>query len=66
MYSGESAEIQCSAKGDTPMKLTWSFQGQLTNGMKGIEIMKTSATSSLLRIEELTSENSGNYTVENI
>lgn len=65
IYAGEGAEIQCSANGDIPMKITWTFHGFGTalNAMKGVQIHKTGQKSSVLGIEGLTAENSGNYTV---
>jgi hypothetical protein len=52
-------------KGDTPLKISWTFQGygSSLNTQKGVEISKTSSKSSLLSIESLSAENSGNYTV---
>lgn len=66
IFAGEAAELQCSAYGDTPMVLQWTFQtfqGTALNPMKGVHITKTSQKSSLLRIESLQAENSGIYTV---
>ncbi len=65
VFAGEAAEIQCSANGDTPMKINWTFQGFSTSAhsMKGVEITKTSGKSSVLSIPLLSAENSGNYTV---
>ncbi len=66
MYAGDAAEIQCTVNGDTPLKISWTFQGFNTalNSMKGVQISKTSQKSSLLNIDSLTAENSGNYTVK--
>jgi len=52
-------------EGDTPIKISWTFQGygSSLNTQKGVEISKTSSRSSLLSIESLSAENSGNYTV---
>lgn len=66
-FFGDSAEIQCSANGDTPIKISWTFQsigfGAALNKLNGVEITKTGQKSSVLSIDSLTAENSGNYTV---
>lgn len=51
--------------GDLPLKIHWTFHGFGTalNSMKGVEISKSSQKSSLLSIDSLSAENSGNYTV---
>lgn len=65
VYDGEAGEIQCSAQGDTPMKISWTFQGfgSALNTLKGVQITKTNQKSSVLSIESMSAEHSGNYTV---
>jgi len=52
-------------EGDMPIKISWTFQGygSTLNSQKGVDISKTSSKSSLLSIDSLSAENSGNYTV---
>ena len=62
---GEIAQLQCIvATGDTPLQITWSFHGvdSSTRNQAGVNVMKVGSKTSLLTIESVTSEHSGNYT----
>lgn len=54
-------------KGDLPLKISWTFQSSShdsTNSQKGVQISKIGQKSSVLTIESLSGEHTGNYTVK--
>jgi len=66
---GDTAQLQClvSANADLPVQFTWSFHGtEVVKNKKQdegtMQIMKLSPKSSLLIIESLKANDSGNYT----
>jgi len=69
LRAGDSAQVQCRVyQGDTPVKITWTFHGEENphNKQTGFEIIKIGEKSSILMIDSLSSENSGNYTVSHL
>ena len=59
------AQLNCIvATGDTPLHITWSFHGKdsSTRSQAGVNVMKVGAKGSILSIESVTSDHSGNYT----
>jgi len=64
LQAGDLAQLQCTvAQGDTPVQITWSFQGfdASLNTQHGIQIKKFGHRSSILMIESVSAENSGVY-----
>lgn len=63
MDNGESVQLNCHvSKGDKPLKITWSFQGDDLSSHMGIETMKIGDRSSILSIGSAMAAHSGNYT----
>lgn len=65
MNAGTSAQIQCFvSEGDAPVQLSWTFHGNdvATRSQSGVSTMKVGQKSSVLMIEAVTSEHTGNYT----
>lgn len=66
MSAGNMGQLQCIVtEGDTPLQITWTFHGTTdtsTNSQSGVSTMKLGQKSSVLMIESVTSEHTGNYT----
>lgn len=63
VYYGESVQMTCHAsKGDRPLSISWSFNGQDITAHMGIKTMKMAEQSSFLTISSVTGEHSGNFT----
>ena len=63
--AGALAQVQCVVTfGDLPVEITWTFHGSdaTKRSQTGVSIMKVGSKSSLLIIESVSTENSGNYT----
>lgn len=63
VYFGESVQMTCHAsKGDKPMRISWSFEGQELSSHTGIKTVKMAEQTSFLSIASVTGAHSGNYT----
>lgn len=58
------ATINCAVtKGDTPISLSWLFNGEVVqSGYEGVIVTKSGQRISMLAIEAVRSEHAGNYT----
>lgn len=63
---GDNVQATCHvSKGDSPLQLTWSFQGLNSNSSaleKSVKTLKVSERTNLLEIPEAFSAHSGHYT----
>lgn len=63
IYYGESVQMTCHvSKGDRPVALTWTFEGNDLWSNKGVKIIKMTEQTSFLTIASVTGAHSGNYT----
>ncbi|KAI8422223.1 hypothetical protein MSG28_006118 [Choristoneura fumiferana] len=63
VYYGESVQMTCHAsKGDRPMTITWTFEGQDLSNDNSIKTIKMAEQTSFLSIAAVTGAHSGNYT----
>lgn len=63
VFSGESVHIDCHvSKGDTPLNITWRFQGQPISRKLGVTTTTLGERVSVLDISNAMGANSGNYT----
>ena len=64
LHSGSLAQVTCIVnEGDTPLQITWAFHGNSASATPaGVQTSKFGTKSSILMIESVTSEHSGNYT----
>lgn len=63
VFYGESVQMTCHAsKGDRPMSITWTFEGQDLSTNIGVRTMKMAEQTSFLSIDSVTGAHSGNYT----
>ncbi|XP_059046483.1 cell adhesion molecule DSCAM isoform X2 [Achroia grisella] len=63
VFAGESVHLDCHvSKGDTPLNISWSFQGKPITSRMGSKIMILSERVSVLDIPNALGQNSGNYT----
>ncbi|XP_052739480.1 cell adhesion molecule Dscam2 isoform X20 [Bicyclus anynana] len=63
LFYGESVQMTCHAsKGDRPMSITWTFEGQDLSTVSGIKTLKMAEQTSFLSIASITGAHSGNYT----
>lgn len=63
VFAGESVHLDCHvSKGDTPLNITWSFQGEPVMRRMGVSTTTLSARVSVLDIPTAMGTNSGNYT----
>ncbi|RZF38601.1 hypothetical protein LSTR_LSTR010934 [Laodelphax striatellus] len=61
--NGDSIQLNCHvAKGDRPLKITWSFHGEELSSHLGISTAKFSERSSILTIASAMAAHTGNYT----
>ena len=63
--AGDSAQITCLvSQGDLPLQFQWAFHGygSSINALKGVQISKLGRKSSILSIDSVSTEHSGNYT----
>ncbi|XP_039283579.1 Down syndrome cell adhesion molecule-like protein Dscam2 isoform X44 [Nilaparvata lugens] len=61
--NGDSIQLNCHvAKGDRPLKITWSFHGEELSSHMGISTAKFSERSSILTIASAMAAHTGNYT----
>jgi len=64
LVSGDQVTLQCSARGDLPMTLSWIYhlKSNLSISQDGIRTSKLSPRTSVLIIDSLGSEHLGDYT----
>lgn len=63
IFAGESAQVTCFVpQGDLPLDISWSFEGSDDLSSLGVTVTKAGKKSSILFIDDVTSDNSGNYT----
>lgn len=63
VFAGESVHLDCHvSKGDTPLNISWSFQGHPVSRRMGIKTTTLSERVSVLDIPSALGPNSGNYT----
>lgn len=63
VFAGESVHLDCHvSKGDTPVSISWSFQGQPITRKLGVKTTTLSERVSVLDIPNALGPNSGNYT----
>ncbi|XP_072939075.1 cell adhesion molecule Dscam1 isoform X7 [Epargyreus clarus] len=63
IYYGESVQMTCHvSKGDRPMSVSWTFEGEDLSTISGIKTMKVAEQTSFLTIASVTGAHSGNYT----
>ena len=63
--AGDMAQLNCIvSQGDTPLKISWTFHGpdSSTRTQSGVQVVKVGEKSSLLIIDSVTADHSGNYT----
>lgn len=62
-FAGETVQVTCFvAKGDLPLKITWSFHGEELSSHMGMSTARMGDRSSFLVIEAMMAAHSGNYT----
>ncbi|CAH2076525.1 unnamed protein product, partial [Iphiclides podalirius] len=63
VFYGESVQMTCHvSKGDRPLEITWTFEGQDLSTHAGIKTMRMAEQTSFLSIDSVTGTHSGNYT----
>lgn len=63
LHSGQAVQVSCFvSEGDTPIKLFWSFNGVKMRPTDDVNFYKVGKKGSLLVIDPLTEQHSGNYT----
>ncbi|XP_072939076.1 cell adhesion molecule Dscam1 isoform X8 [Epargyreus clarus] len=63
VFSGESVHLDCHVpKGDLPLNISWSFQGETVTRKMGVTTTKLNERVSVLDIPTASGSNSGNYT----
>lgn len=63
MNEGDTASVQCIiTKGDNPLKFNWFLNNKPVNKLDGIFINKLGKKISILHIESVQAEHSGEYT----
>lgn len=62
IYAGQSIQVFCSVvEGDVPMRITWSFEKSKDLNELGIITSMIGTKTSMLSIDSVGSEHSGNY-----
>lgn len=63
LHSGQVVQVSCFvSEGDTPVKLFWSFNGSKLRPSEEVNFYKVGKKGSLLVIDPLTEQHTGNYT----
>lgn len=63
VYSGRSTHVTCFiSEGDLPLYVNWNFRGRSLYSQEGVTVTKIGKKASLLLIESVTENHSGNYT----
>ena len=60
---GQEAALTCRAsKGDTPMSLSWTFDGRPVDSTAGVQLVGVGRRTSVLSIQAVAAHHSGQYT----
>lgn len=63
IFAGQSAQVACSVlEGDSPLELSWNFDGPRDVFGLGVSVVKIGTKTSLLSIDNTDSIHRGNYT----
>lgn len=63
VFAGQSAQVACSvSEGDSPLELSWTFDGPLDVFGLGVSVVNIGTKTSLLSIDNTDSVHRGNYT----
>ena len=63
LSTGEDAALTCRAsKGDTPMTISWTFNGQPVADGMGVRVISAGSRTSFLTVESVQAAHSGEYT----
>ena len=63
LSKGEEAALTCRAsKGDTPMTISWAFDGRPVAGDAGVQVFSVGRRTSVLSIQSVEADHSGLYT----
>ncbi|XP_056643974.1 cell adhesion molecule Dscam2 isoform X2 [Diorhabda sublineata] len=63
IYSGQTTQVTCLVtEGDTPLNISWSFQGRYVDPQNVISTTKIGQKANLLLIDSVTESQAGNYT----
>ena len=63
LTTGQEAALTCRAsKGDTPMELSWTFDGRPVAGDAGVQVFSVGRRTSVLSIQSVEADHSGLYT----
>ena len=63
LSAGEYAALTCRAsKGDTPMTLSWTFEGRPVEASAGVQVVGVGRRTSVLSIQAVAAHHSGLYT----
>ncbi|XP_035731487.1 Down syndrome cell adhesion molecule-like protein Dscam2 isoform X14 [Vespa mandarinia] len=62
IYAGQAAQLACMVPvGDTPIEITWTYEGQLLSQYMGYSVGKLGPRTSILLIEPVTPDHDGRY-----
>lgn len=62
-FAGDGVQLSCYvARGDLPLNVSWSLEGRAVEHIKGVAVERMGTRNSLLTIESVAAEHSGNYT----
>ncbi|KAJ8982888.1 hypothetical protein NQ317_004318 [Molorchus minor] len=63
VHSGQTTQATCLvSEGDTPLELSWTFEGNRVDSQSGVVITKIGQKANLLLIDAVTGSQAGNYT----
>lgn len=63
VFAGQSVQVACSVlEGDSPLELSWTFDGPRDVFKLGVSVVKVGMKTSLLSIDNTDSVHRGNYT----
>lgn len=63
IFAGQATQVTCQvSEGDSPLDITWSFQGTDLSSQMGISTAKFGRKTSVLVIDPANSGHRGNYT----
>jgi hypothetical protein len=63
VFAGDSNVVTCAVvKGDSPIVISWLFNGTEVEGKQGVNVFKAGARASSLSIDSVRAGHSGGYT----
>ena len=63
LSTGDDAALTCHAsKGDTPMTISWTFDGRPVADDAGVQVVSVGRRTSVLSIQSVGADHSGQYT----